>query len=271
MSTAYHPQTDGQTEVVNRCLEQYLRCFTQQHPRRWLALLPWTEFWYNYTYHRMIGTSPFRALYGREPPTVIPYHVQTSPVVGVDELLRERDAALASLRKNLAAANLKAKQLADASRRDVTYEAGEWVLLRLHPYHQSMVFRRASQKLAARYFGPYRILGRVGEVAYRLELPEGARIHPVFHVSLLKKYVGDPEIVLADAPSVNDDGELEIFPQEVLGHCWTRVRGGVIEECLVRWRHLPREEATWESYEEIRRRFPEFDLGDKVALQGGGD
>jgi hypothetical protein len=68
MSFAYHPQIDGQTEVVNHCIEQYLHCFAYRQPRKWHSFLPWAEFWYNTTYHASTGMTPFQALYGRLPP-----------------------------------------------------------------------------------------------------------------------------------------------------------------------------------------------------------
>ena len=87
MSSAYHPQTDGQSEVVNRCVEQYLCCFVSQQPRKWSSFLPWAEFWYNTTYHSSIGMTPFQALYGRPPPSIPNYQVGASSVNEVDQTL----------------------------------------------------------------------------------------------------------------------------------------------------------------------------------------
>jgi transposase InsO family protein len=69
-SLAYHPQTNGQTEVINRCVEQYLRCFVHQWPTQWCSYLPWMEYWYNTTYHNSTGMTPFQALYRCLPPSI---------------------------------------------------------------------------------------------------------------------------------------------------------------------------------------------------------
>ena len=134
MSSAYHPQTDGETEVVNRCLEQYLRCFAHQWPRKWSFYLAWAEFWYNTTYHVSAGMTPFQALHGRLPPTVPNYQVGTSPMHEVDKALLSRDELLSQLKRNLAAAANWMKQSADKGRRDVEFKEGDMVFLRLQPY-----------------------------------------------------------------------------------------------------------------------------------------
>nr|GEV89038.1 reverse transcriptase [Tanacetum cinerariifolium] len=90
MSTVYHLQSDGQTEVLNRCLEDYLRCFTSHNPRTWLQYLPWAEWCYNTSWHSAIKMTPFEAVYGRSPPSLLDYIVGTSKVDVVDALLQSR-------------------------------------------------------------------------------------------------------------------------------------------------------------------------------------
>jgi hypothetical protein len=110
LSSAYHPQTDGQSEVVNRCLEQYLQSFVHQWPKKWTEYLPWAELWYNTTYHISTGMTPFRALYGRLPPTIPYYQARHSPVNDVDQSLISRDELLEQLKSNLAVAHNCMKQ-----------------------------------------------------------------------------------------------------------------------------------------------------------------
>lgn len=109
-STAYHPETDGQTEVVNRSLEQYLRCFVSSQPRLWEHCLAWAEYWYNTTHHQSIGMTPFEAVYGRPPPPLIHYVPGSAVVHEVDQTLRSRDDILRELKDNLAAARNRMKQ-----------------------------------------------------------------------------------------------------------------------------------------------------------------
>jgi len=112
-SSVYHPQTDGQTEVVNRCVEQYLRCFVHQWPRKWCCYLPWAEYWYNNTFHISTWMTPFQALYGRLPPSIPIYTTCFSPVHEVDQQLLSHDDLLQQLKTNLASSMNKMKQLTD--------------------------------------------------------------------------------------------------------------------------------------------------------------
>uniref|UniRef100_A0A6N2LI73 Integrase catalytic domain-containing protein n=1 Tax=Salix viminalis TaxID=40686 RepID=A0A6N2LI73_SALVM len=129
MSSSYHPQTDGQTEVVNRCVEQYLHCFVNQQPQKWCSLLPWAEYWYNTAYHSSSGMTPFQALYGRLPPPIPHYDSGFSPVNEVDQQLTTRVEILRLLKTNLQAANNSMQQVANSKRRDLEFQIGDWIFL----------------------------------------------------------------------------------------------------------------------------------------------
>ncbi|WKA08976.1 hypothetical protein VitviT2T_026656 [Vitis vinifera] len=260
LSSAYHPQTDGQTEVVNRCVEQYLRYFVHQWPRKWSTYLAWAEYWYNTTYHASTKMTPYQALYGRLPPLIPAYPDGLSPVHEVDQTLLHRDELLHQLKTNLEISMNRMKQQANSKRRDIQFAVGDQVLLKLHPYRQQTVFKRAHQKLSSRYYGPYPILEKIGAVAYRLQLPPTARIHPVFHVSLLKPYNGTPAVT-----PLADNGVITLEPQQILDTRWIK-RGDIfMEESLVHWKHLPHEEATWESTNTLCHQFPHLMLEGNVA------
>jgi transposase InsO family protein len=101
MSTAFHPQTDGQSEAVNKTIAMYLRCITGDRPRAWLDWLPWAEYCYNTSFHSALRTSPFQVVYGHEPPLLIPYAPDTAKTNTVDTLLKDRDLFLQDVRERL--------------------------------------------------------------------------------------------------------------------------------------------------------------------------
>ena len=268
MSSVYHPQTDGQSEVANRCVEQYLRCFVSQQPRKWNSFLSWAEFWYNTTYHSSIGMTPFQ---WRPPPSIPNYQVGASSVNEVDQTMVSRNTILQQLKINLHAAVNRMKQVADSKRRDVDFQVGDLVFLKLHPYRQQTVSRRPYKKLASRFYGPYKIEEKVGKVAYKLQLPAGARLHPVFHVSLFKRQVGEPNTSSTELPPINDDGEIVMEPEAILDTRWVRKGSSFVEENLVQWKKLSKEDATWESTQELRDKYMNLNLEDKVLLKDGGN
>ena len=106
-------------------------------------------------------------------------------------------------------------------------------------------------------------------MAYKLQLPEGVRIHLVFHVSLLKKYMGDVYDTHTNLPPVSDEGEIILEPEAILDHRWVKQGGKFLAKSLVKWKHLPSEEATWEVTETLCHQFPYLNLEHKVPLSGG--
>ncbi|KAH9723902.1 hypothetical protein KPL70_007302 [Citrus sinensis] len=132
-------------------------------------------------------------------------------------------------------------QRVDKRHRDVQFHKDDLVFLKLQPYRQTSVFKRAHQ-----IFGPYRVLEKIGTVAYKLQLPASARVHLVFHVSLLKKAMGDLSENSSNIPPIDDEGVLMLEPAEILVTRWLKRGGKFIEQSLVRWNKLPAEEATWE-------------------------
>ncbi|GAU31857.1 hypothetical protein TSUD_114680 [Trifolium subterraneum] len=177
MSSAYHPQSDGQTEAVNKCVEMYLRCFVGQAPQKWSKLLDWAEFWYNTAYQCSIGMTPFKVVYGREPPIIIKYDSATAVSPSLQSLLTERDQTLQLLKANLHRAQQIMKKYADSKRRFAEFQVGDMVLVKLQPYRQHSIALHQNQKLGLRYFGPFPVIQKVGSMAYKLLLPPSAKIH----------------------------------------------------------------------------------------------
>ena len=183
MSTAYHPATDGQTKRVNQQIECYLRSFISAHPSKWSKWLSMCEFWYNTNWHSAVGKSSFEVLYGHSPRYFGIAASDTVAPVDITQWLQDREVVVASVKQHLLRAQQRMKHMADKNRTERSFNVGEQVFLKLQPYVQSSVVHRANHKLAFKYFGPYTIVDKIGEVAYKLELPPDSRIHQVFHVS----------------------------------------------------------------------------------------
>jgi hypothetical protein len=140
--------------------------------------------------------------------------------------------------------------------------------LRLQPYRQSSLKKSGAKNLKPRFYGPYKIMCRVGEVSYELELPEERKIHNVFHVSCLKKAVGQFNSTLEELPLLDEEGQLELVSEEVLEFRERKLRSRVIRECLIKWRGILVEDATWES-EQVLQHPGLVLLEDKQFWEGG--
>lgn len=215
--------------------------------------------------------SPFEAVYGRKPPPLVHYLPGSAVVQEVDHELRSRDEVLRELKGNLEAARNRMKQVADRRRREESFDVGDWVYLKLQPFRQHSVFKRVYQKLSNRYYGPFQVAARVGQVAYQLELPEGSRIHPVFHVSLLRRRVGEAIIPVPTLPPYSLEGEPLVEPERVLAKRVVERNGSLVEEVLVQWNSLPADDATWEVSSDLAGRFSDFSLEVKAIPEGMGN
>ena len=201
---------------MNQVLEMYLRCMTHLEPKRWNARLSLAEWWYNTTYHTAIQMRPFGALYGIPPPQLALGPYTHSKVATIEDHLKDKQRLYGLLKRNLQEAQDRIKLYADQKRTERTFSVGDWVYLRLQPHRQTTVELRGNTKLFAKYFGPYQVIQKIGKLAYRLGLPEGSKIHLVFHVSLLKKKVGNNTAPVFQLPNVDERGHLRVEPVAVL-------------------------------------------------------
>lgn len=269
-STSYHPQSDGQTEVVNKTLEAYLRCFIAGKPKTWATWLPWAEYWYNTSKHSSTQYTPYKIVYGRDPPTLFKYEQGSTSVLSLAEQLMDRDATLDDLKFHLLKAQHSMKLQADKKRREVHYAVGDWVYLRLQPYRQQSLAKRINEKLSPRFYGPFQITKAVGQVAYQLQLPPETKIHPVFHVSQLKQFIGDPPASPTIPPQLTPELVMDTTPAEVLDIKYSTTTPTEVSEVLIQWDKLPVYEATWEDAKLLQARFPTFHLEDKVLKLARG-
>ncbi|PNY04175.1 hypothetical protein L195_g000590 [Trifolium pratense] len=219
-SSAYHPQTDGQTEVVNR-----------------------------------------------PPPVLIKGDMTHSAVEEVNRLIAEKNDMPREMQEQLLKAQDVMRAQANKHRRDVEYEVGDMVYLEIQPYKMKSLATRFNQKLSPRYYGPYEIIQRVGQVAYKLKLPEESKVHPVFHASLLKKSIS-PTVGFQPLPTcLNEEWQLEPTTEEALD---TRRNAQGVVEVLLKWKGLTEFENSWESIDKLMSEFPGFLLEVKESFEGGG-
>lgn len=164
MSSVYHSQIDGQSEVTNRTLEQYLRCYVHQNPRRWEDFIPWAEYWYNTTYHASTKCTPFELVYGCPSPSLTSYPEGDSPNAEVDHELKEQDIMLQELKQILGASIRRMKEYYDKNRREEEFAVGDWVFLKLRPYRQKSISQKAWNKLVHDFMGHSRCEKKLGRL-----------------------------------------------------------------------------------------------------------
>ncbi|KAL2232584.1 UNVERIFIED_CONTAM: Transposon Ty3-G Gag-Pol polyprotein [Sesamum indicum] len=174
------------------------------------------------------------------------------------------------LKDNLLQAQQRMKLYADKRRVDRKFEVGDEVFLKLQPYRQTSVAIRKKLKLTAKYFGPFKVIEKIGQVAYKLELPPGSKIHPVFHVSLLKKKIGSKYFPSANLPELEDE-VYKIYPVAILARRLVPRNNVGVPQVLIQWSHSSPDQATWEDYYSVAAIFPGFDPWGQGSRKGGGN
>jgi len=256
-SSAYHPQTDGQTERVNQVLEDMLRACVLTYGKDWEKSLSFAEFSYNNSYQASLKMAPFEALYGRKCRTPLMWLEVGERSFFGPALIRDAEEQVAIVRENLKTAQSRQKSYADTRRRDLTFKVGDYVYLKVSPIRGTRRFQ-IHGKLAPRYTGPFKIISKVGAVAYRLELPEEmADIHNVFHVSQLKKCLRLPEEQIPmEVMDLQPDLRYQEHPVKILDIANRQTRRNVVRFCRVQWSNHNEAEATWEREDNLRKEFP---------------
>ena len=252
LSTSFHPQTDGQTERMNRTLEESLRSYVMPHHRDWDQHLIPIEIAYNDSVHASTRETPYFLNSGRHP--LLPHQLQRILTAGVPrahDFIHNLRESLDRAKKHLNKAKASQKTYADRKRQELTFKVGDYVRLSNENLPQ---YDMPTKKLAALFTSPLRIVAKISDVAYRLKLPDSYNIHDVFHVSLLRPY-NDPDNVFPgrkrqqSTPDV-DANEKEYEVEAIVDH---RDLSSGDREFLVKWKNYPLFNNSWEPMINFRR------------------
>ncbi|EOX94130.1 DNA/RNA polymerases superfamily protein [Theobroma cacao] len=247
---------------ISITLEDMLRACVIDLGVRWEQYLPLVEFAYNNSFQTSIQMAPFEALYGRICRSPIGWLEVGERKLFGPELVQDATEKIHMIRQKMLTAQSREKSYADNRRRDLEFQVGDHVFLKVSPTKGVMRFGKKG-KLNPRYIGPFEILEKVGAVAYRLALPPDlSNIHPVFHVSMLRKYNPDPSHVIRyETIQSQNDLTYEEQPVAILDRQVKKLRSKDVALVKVLWRNHTSEEVTWEAEDEMRTKHPHlFDM-----------
>ncbi|GJV93725.1 putative nucleotidyltransferase, ribonuclease H [Tanacetum coccineum] len=276
MSTAYHPQIDGQSERTIQTLEDMLRACAIDFGKGWVNHLPLVEFSYNNSYHASIKAAPFEALYGRKCRSPVCWtEVGEAQILG-PELIQETTEKIIQIKQRMQAARDRQKSYADLKRKPMEFQVGDKVMLKVSPWKGVVRFGKRG-KLNPRYVGPFKVLEKVREVAYKLELPEElSRVHNTFHVSNLKKcHADEPLAVPLDGLHLDDKLHFVEEPLEIVGREVKRLKRSRIPLVKVRWNSKRGPEFMWEREDQFKKKYPHLftktaPSSSAASIGGGG-
>jgi hypothetical protein len=229
-----------------------------QEPKKWAAWLAMAEWWYNTSHHTAIKMSLFQALYGFPPPMINEIALPGPEDTEARDFLQEKQQILDILKVNLAQAQSRMKKHADKKRTERVFSVGDMVYLKMQPYRMAAFGLRQSIKLTSKFYGPFRITDRVGNLSYKLLLPDGVTIHPVFHVSQLKKHVGKNAVPQQGLPLIGEDGKIRTEPLKVHQTRSLPRNNVLVTQWLIEWANLAPEDTSWEDADFIKKIFPDF-------------
>ena len=195
-STAFHPQTNGQSERLIQVLEELLRGCVIEFTGSWDRYIPLMEFAYNNSYQLSIGVAPYEALYGERCRTLVCWTELNEYKMICLDIVKDTEEKVQVIRQRLKEASDRQKSYADLKRRDIEYDVGDKVFLKVSPWRKKLRVGKKG-KLSLRFISPYEVFERIGPVAYRLALPPKLdKLHDVFHVSMLRRYCYDESHIL---------------------------------------------------------------------------
>ncbi|GJY47149.1 putative reverse transcriptase domain-containing protein [Tanacetum coccineum] len=234
MSTVYHPQTDGQSERTIKTLEDMLRACVVDFGNSWVKHLPLVEFSYNNSYHARIKAASFEALYGRKCRSPVCW-AEVGQLTG-PEIVQETTEKVIQIKQRMQAAHDRQKSYADLKHKPMEFQDGDRVKLKVSPWKGVVRFGKRGN-LNPRYVGPFKVLEKVGSIAYKLELPqELSMVHITFHVSNLKKcYSDEPLVVPLEGLHVDDKLCFVEEPVEIMDREVKRLKQSRILIIKVRW------------------------------------
>ena len=256
LSTAFHPQTDGNTERVHRTIEQILRAFIHHTPDEWLKTLSLAEFCYNNSKHSSTGLTPFESIYGLQPLT--PISLIQPPNSETPDIVNKIHDIYSIIEDQIKIVKPEQKHPADKKSNITEYSHGDFVLLSTE---NLKLYNQPYKKFKDRFIGPYKILQKISPVAYKLDLPNTVRIHPVFHVSMLKPYHSDTpdtdpvDHIPARGEYISGDNvyTIEKIQAHKIGPCPAFYARGPALLFKVRWAGYSPQEDTWEPYVSLKR------------------
>nr|GFB28612.1 putative reverse transcriptase domain-containing protein [Tanacetum cinerariifolium] len=256
-STAYHLETDGQSERTIQTLEDMLCACAINFEKGWVNHLPLVEFSYNNSYHATIKAAPFEALYGRKCRSPVCWTEVGEAQILSPELIQETTKKIVQIKQRMQATRDRQKSYADLKHKPIEFQVGDKVMLKVSPWKGVVRFGKRG-KLNPRYVGPFKVLERIGNVAYKLDIPEElSRVHNTFHVSKLKKcHAYEPLAVPLDGLYFDDklhfvEKLVEIVDREV-----KRLKRSRIPLVNVRWNSKRGPEFTWEREDQFWKKYP---------------